>query len=318
VLVVGLTLIGAIFLWQQGTPRDARALSTKRIPLVTLRDWAIEAGWNGDVQAVAGGNNDFWTFKNRLRQAAVDGKIAFWGRKYEYLPKDLIASEPLVSIPADHFAEFNFDAVELANADNDEIFTGKTSIPRTYLKHSIYRDLHVASDQARSWLNAEGRPPTPCSITIKVNTAAAKIGDYTPIAGVLATNTTKKDLDKCLVQLEQLSGLHPEGMPLPLILRTDGQIRGSRKGRFLLSPSQPETVPILFNASPRKNEWFFIDENGKRYFVPARSLKAVLGVYGGPASGKMLLDVILQQGAGWSPCVSLESISDNYVLPEGP
>jgi hypothetical protein len=54
----------------------------QRVPLVEMREWATAAGWCSDVQSATIGDNDWWTFAVRLRQAAVDGAIKFWGRRY--------------------------------------------------------------------------------------------------------------------------------------------------------------------------------------------------------------------------------------------
>jgi hypothetical protein len=97
----------------------------RRVPFTDLRAWALEAGWNGDVQAATVGDNDWWSFTKRLRQAAADGTIAFTGRRYLYdFGKDT-DSEPLIAVPRAHFDEFGFDIIQLAQADNYDIFTGK-------------------------------------------------------------------------------------------------------------------------------------------------------------------------------------------------
>ena len=101
---------------------------------------------------------------------------------------------------------------------------------------------------------------------------------------------------------------------MPLVLRTDGQIRDSRKGRFTLSPNQPKSVPILFKNPTRKNEWFFFDDDGRFYFTPANHSKIVLGIYGGKFSGKALIDVLV--GDDWQAYPSLKIVSDDFTFSE--
>lgn len=89
------------------------------------------------------------TFATRLRQAAVDGSIQFWGRRYVAdFGKDL-DTEPLVEIPKEHFAIFEFDPTALAEVDNYDLFTGKIGDNPSGWKGQIFRDIHVNADHAR-------------------------------------------------------------------------------------------------------------------------------------------------------------------------
>jgi hypothetical protein len=81
----------------------------KRIPLSEMRGWATAAGWCGDVQSATIGDNDWWSFTGHLRQAAVDGTIQFWGRRYIADFGKNSDGEPLIEIPKEHFATFEFD-----------------------------------------------------------------------------------------------------------------------------------------------------------------------------------------------------------------
>src|SRR5262249_54140931 len=104
----------------------------------------------------------------------------------------------------------------------------------------------------------------------------------------------------------------PNGMPLPLVLRTDGQIRDNRKARFGLSTGQPKVVPILFVGPVRKDEWFAFDERAEKYPIPAGPAKLLLGVYGGKMDGKALIKI--EVGTDWRVYPSIESVPMNYKL----
>jgi hypothetical protein len=87
------------------------------------------------------------------------------------------------------------------------------------------------------------------------------------------------DLDGCSASIEQITR-KSEHMPIPLVLRTDGQIRGDRKGRWRLSQNQPKTIPIFFSLPNKRNEWFFFHETGEEYFLSAGRVSLLIGVYG--------------------------------------
>src|SRR5665213_655874 len=73
-------LVGAVRACLKTIPLTAPP--SNRVPFTNLRAWAIAAGWNGDVHAVTIGDNDWMSFAQRLRQAAADGTVEFFGRKY--------------------------------------------------------------------------------------------------------------------------------------------------------------------------------------------------------------------------------------------
>jgi nucleoside phosphorylase len=84
------------------------ASPVRRVPLSVLREWAVIDGWSADIQSATVGDNDWGTFTKRLRQAAVDGAMSFWGRKYVNDFGKALDDEPLVQIPREHFEEFCF------------------------------------------------------------------------------------------------------------------------------------------------------------------------------------------------------------------
>jgi nucleoside phosphorylase len=289
---------------------------SRRVPLSDFRVWAATAGWCCDVQSATVGDNDWWTFTTRLRQAAVDGAIGFWGKRYIYdFGKDL-DDEPLVKIPREHFEEFGLEPTRVAQADNYDIFTGKLGDPPSAWKGAIFRDLHVDERQARIWLKGVGAPPPGAEIAVSLNTAAPRIGDYTPVCSLVITNVGLRDLDRCFIELIEFSGVIPDGMPMPCVMRTDDQIRAGERGHFALARGQKKMVPLAFRRPTRANEWFLFDEHGNKHFVPANPAKMIVRLYGGAAPGNAL--VFLNTDAGWNVFPSVKTIpSDRTLRDEG-
>ncbi len=129
---------------------------SQRMPLTELRAAASAAGWSADVHAATVGDNDWWTFMKRLRQAAADGAIPFFGRRYLFDHEKDSDPEPLLLIPTSHFAEFGFDVVQLAEADNYNIFTCKLEHPVSAWKASSSTRTRAGTPCPRSRL----LPPT--------------------------------------------------------------------------------------------------------------------------------------------------------------
>jgi hypothetical protein len=293
-------------------PAETRrgAANSGRVPITTLRTWAEAAGWCRDVQSVTVGDNDWWTFSIRLRQAGVDGVIQFWGRRYVHgwMDKDT-DSTPLVKIPSDHFEHFDFDCTRLAQCENYDIFTTQLGDPPSAFLGQNYRDVYVDAAQARLWLEGAGAPPPSADFHVTLDTSAALLGNLTTAVALRITGLT--DLDDCSASIEQITR-RGERMPIPLVLRTDGQIRDNRKGRWRLSRNQPKTVPIFFSTPNRRNEWFFFHETGEKYFLPAGRLSLLVGVYGGKMDGKVLLTV--EVGDGWRVYPSIKTVDEHYEL----
>jgi nucleoside phosphorylase len=296
------------------TPTMVPKAEPQRIPLTDLRTWAVEAGWCSDVQSATVGDNDWWSFTNRLRQAAVDSAITFWGKKYVYDYGQELDSEPLVKIPPQHFEEFGFDPTRVAEVDNYDIFTGKLGDPPSAWRGRTFRDLHVDAEEARAWLKGDGAPPAGAEIAVGLNTTSARIGDFVPVCSLVISNVGAKDFDACFVEMIEFSGVIPEGMPMPFVMRTDDQIRSGERGRFTLSRGQKKIVPLAFRAMIRANEWFLFDENGKKYFVPANPTKMIVRIYGGTAPGNAL--IYLDTDAGWNVFPSVKTIPSDLTLKD--
>ena len=77
------------------------------------------------------------------------------------------------------------------------------------------------------------------------------MGDYRPVCTLTIRNIGKTDFTNCLVELVELSGQIPEGLPIPLVLPTALQLRTQDRGRFILSAGQSVSVPI-FDARPSR------------------------------------------------------------------
>ena len=176
----------------------------KRVPLVEMREWATAAGWCSDVQSATIGDNDWWTFAVRLRQAAADGAIQFWGRRYVSDFGQALDTEVLVEIPKDHFAAFEFDPTALAQVDNYDLFTMKLGNSPSAWKGQVFRDLHVNADQTRAWLAGTGKPPPSAEMAVGIKTPGAKIGDYQPVCCLVVTNTSRREFGRCVVQMTEL------------------------------------------------------------------------------------------------------------------
>jgi hypothetical protein len=284
----------------------------KRIPLSEMREWATAAGWCGDIQSATVGDNDWWTFSMRLRQAAVDGAIQFWGRRYIYDFGKEVDAEPLIQIPKEHFGEFGFDPTGLAQVDNYDIFTGKLGDSPSARKGQIFRDIHVNADQARAWLAGAGKPPQSAEIAVGIKTPGAKIGDYQPVCCLVVTNISQQVFERCLVQMTEFSRSAPEGMPMPFTLRTDSQIRNNESGSFPILPGQQAIVPLAFRSPKRANEWFLFDENGQSYFIPADPTKMLLHIYGGAAPGAAV--AFIDTDAGWNAMPSIQTVPTDFIL----
>jgi hypothetical protein len=163
-----------------------------------------------------------------------------------------------------------------------------------------------------------GKAPDRPVLTVQLAQSAARIGDHRPLCSISVQNTGSGDLERCLVQMEQFSGKLPDKLPMPLVLRTEGQIVSRDRGRFTLGPEQIKRVPLLFRSAPRTNEMYFFDENGHAYQYPpglyrAGPISMVLGVYGGRTLGKAL--VLVGTSDNGKVHSELKIVPDDYKLP---
>jgi hypothetical protein len=170
----------------------------------------------------------------------------------------------------------------------------------------------VDAEQARAWLKNAGKPPPSAGIAVKLDTVNARIDDYTPVCSLGIENIGAEDFGGCLVQIVELSGVIPDGMAMPFVLRNDRQIRAGERDNFPLSKRQKAVIPLIFRGPIRPNEWFFIDENGTKYFLPANPTKIIVRVYGGKAPGTALIFIDLD--AGWNVFPSVKTVASDHTL----
>jgi hypothetical protein len=156
----------------------------------------------------------------------------------------------------------------------------------------------------------------PNRIAVGIDTSQVTIGDFGIVCAVTLQNLETRSLERCVVQIDQYSGALPKGMPFPLTLRTDPQIRAKLSGPFPLLAGQTATIPVLVGSPISANEWFLVDESGKSYFVPANPLKMVLGVYGGEKPENFLL--VVETDAGWKARPLVQPVDGEFRLPFGP
>lgn len=308
--LLALTLYGIAlyFIWWRHSRSDSpRAAPTelpsqifsKRIPLVTdFYNLAAKAGWSTNARAVTFGKNGPALLLRTLRQAAADGAMQLYGRKASEMPASL-DSTPLVPIERDHFNHYEISPW----GGNDK--TVRDFHPHD--PHGGFRDLHVNEQQAKDWLAGDGKPPEPASFAIRGVKGTAKVGEFETIIALEVTNIGGHDLDKCLVTIEQIRAT-ANWETLHLALRTEGQIRGGRTGRFSLSKNQPKIVPMLFAHEP---SWTIFGEQGDSHPVEL-PLELVIGVYGGETNGRLHVDLALING-GVFP--KIESKPVDFVFP---
>lgn len=137
-------------------------------------------------------------------------------------------------------------------------------------------------------IKSKGIPP---SFTVSLNGDSTEYGGYERVCSITVQNNEDVDLQDCTAQLEKINGLRPTELSLPMVLRTEDQIRGNENGRFLLSSKQHKVIPILFRSPVRKNEWYLIDEHGAEYYIPFEESDMVIGVYGGNFNTKRIVSI---------------------------
>jgi hypothetical protein len=277
-----------------------------------LRRLAVAAGWSADYRAATIGDNDWYSFITRLRQAGVDGTMPFFGKRYLSDHGKDVDGEPLVPIPPAHFQEYGFDVVQLAEADNYDILSYRPDVSQSAGKGRIYRDFHVDEAATKRWLEQEGRPPAPADVAVRVTDGGAAIATFKPVCSLVIRNIGNTDFDRCLVEMTEMSGTVPDNLTIPFLMRTDAQIRDKLRGPFVLLRGQEAVIPLLFHRPQRSNEWFFADERGTTFFLSANPTKLILRIYGGPSPGNAL--VFVDTDAGWNAMPSVKTVPSDFTL----
>jgi hypothetical protein len=158
------------------------------------------------------------------------------------------------------------------------------------------------------------------------STGQSEIGGYEVAYGVTIKNIAApaRDLVGCWLKLNEMTG-NPKRLRLPLVLRTDEQVRSNTRGAWPLFSTASESFPIVFRDALRKNEWFFFDQQGRRYHKPARSMQMLLGVHArGGLSATFLVRLRVKTGTpvtpltSWLVDASIRRVRDDYVLKRVP
>lgn len=170
-------------------------------PLLTVRRWATEAGWNFDPHSGAMGHNSGWDFTNSLRQAAVDGAVRFRGRRYTIdWPEHSKGQEVLVDVPAEHFRDYLINSLHFVRAErNYDTFTGQLAKQREQLTGQIYRDLEVDTAQIQTWLldhKPSSTPPASTPLPQKWLSVAEAIDELADKKLLAAKNNLQSKLEE--------------------------------------------------------------------------------------------------------------------------
>jgi hypothetical protein len=226
------------------------------------------------------------------------GQLKAYGRL-----ADTGQTKPLTEIPKTYWgdARFTYWFLDKGHEQTVHVENKKAGM--------AYRDLRVSRDHA-----LELWPRSLIDVSVRLFNAETTIGNCRAICAIQLTNIAQPtcDLNGCLVKIDQLTWPTPEGMPMPLVLRTEGQINRKDHGPFHLRATEQKTIPILYQAQPRKDEWFVFDENGKRHFLPSGARALLVGVYGARTEGKVLIDV--RVGAEFRAEAELTIVPDGYSL----
>lgn len=130
-------------------PRLGRSKSNANglLPLTEFRDMAIKAGWPKKID-----DHAWIEFKQKLREAALNGAVVVWGRLEVSSFDELVAAQPREPIAADFWREHDFDLWGLfGGGPNLDVGTDKKG-QSGYGDEPRYRDLHVEEKSARKWL----------------------------------------------------------------------------------------------------------------------------------------------------------------------
>jgi hypothetical protein len=132
------------------------------------------------------------------------------------------------------------------------------------------------------------------------------------VATLFVRNVGSSDFERCLVEMTEFSGVVSTGLPMPLALRTQPQIRAGERGRFLLSAGQEVAIPLALHRPQRANEWYLIDDGGKPHFFSANPTKMLLRLHGGPSPGCAV--AFVDTDAGWNAIPSVRTVPSGSSL----
>lgn len=166
----------------------------------------------------------------------------------------------------------------------------------------------------RTSLADSGARPPLGGMSLSIDGSIKAIGDYSIVCAISLSN--EKGSKQCVVQIDQFSGLLPQGMPFPLQLRTQQQALSKSNDPIMLLAGQTVVIPVLIASRNRTNEWFFMGTGGSTHFTPAGPTKLVLGVYSDEAPESFLIEI--ETDASWSPRSSVQRVDREFRLRFGP
>jgi hypothetical protein len=130
--------------------------SEDRIPFVRIRDLAPAYGL-GLAQHDADASDVAYRVEGALRQAAVDGDVKVWGRRYRDVPN----MEPIVPIPSLHFEDYSFaHGILNCPTDNKEARTNTIQMATWGQKGktgATYYDLYLSLGDTENVLSKVSR-----------------------------------------------------------------------------------------------------------------------------------------------------------------
>ena len=96
----------------------------------------------------------------RLRQAASEGKIHFWGKKNNYPASGNVFLEtaPLTAISSRYWKDHEIDPITAVFKENNSEIYSQMSFDDDSHKEHRYYDLHLSNQGLMGWLTSAGRP----------------------------------------------------------------------------------------------------------------------------------------------------------------
>ena len=131
----------SVFSRLRRTLTKLRPHSDNQIPYIQIRDLANLKGWNlSERDSTA--HNRAYDLQTIIRQAASDGELKVWGRRFE----SPLGTNPLLPIPKEHFQEYEFQhgVLNYLNVSNESARTDKLGAHEKDLVGHVFCDLHVS------------------------------------------------------------------------------------------------------------------------------------------------------------------------------
>ena len=123
--------------------KKQRTVGPKRIPLIDVRNRAVETGWVFDGETL-----HCLEFMDALRQAGLDKTLQFWGRRTQSI-SSVTKLYPLEKISECHWEDYQIDGLRMiAMEDNFDIVSANV----TSGTEGGFSDIHVSSKKVFRWL----------------------------------------------------------------------------------------------------------------------------------------------------------------------